>query len=136
MNEQFLWVEKYRPHTIDDCILPQALKNTFNEFASQDKIPNLLLSGGAGVGKTTSAIALCRETESDYIIINGSEESGIDLLRSKLDQYCSSVSMTGGRKVVIIDEKESKLPSSLAVSADCAELASVGNLLPPLVVWL
>ena len=112
MNKDILWVEKYRPQKIQDCILPNGIKTSLQEFVDNNHVPNLLLSGGAGVGKTTSAIALCRETESDYIIINGSEESGIDLLRSKLDQYCSSVSMTGGRKVVIIDEADYLNPAS------------------------
>ena len=112
MNKDILWVEKYRPQTIQDCILPNTIKDSLQEFVDKSHVPNLLLSGGAGIGKTTSAVALCKETNSDYIIINGSEESGIDLLRSKLDQYCSSVSMTGGRKVVIIDEADYLNPSS------------------------
>ena len=112
MNKDILWVEKYRPQTIQDCILPNTIKDSLQEFVDKNHVPNLLLSGGAGIGKTTSAVALCKETNSDYIIINGSEESGIDLLRSKLDQYCSSVSMTGGRKVVIIDEADYLNPSS------------------------
>ena len=112
MNQDILWVEKYRPQTIQDCILPNTIKDSLQEFVDKNHVPNLLLSGGAGIGKTTSAVALCKETNSDYIIINGSEESGIDLLRSKLDQYCSSVSMTGGRKVVIIDEADYLNPSS------------------------
>ena len=112
MNQDILWVEKYRPQKIEDCILPDSIKESLKEFVDKNHVPNLLLSGGAGVGKTTSAIALCKETDSDFIIINGSEESGIDLLRSKLDQYCSSVSMTGGRKVVIIDEADYLNPSS------------------------
>jgi DNA polymerase III delta prime subunit len=112
MNKDILWVEKYRPQTIQDCILPETIKDSLQEFVDNNHVPNLLFSGGAGIGKTTSAVALCKETNSDYIIINGSEESGIDLLRSKLDQYCSSVSMTGGRKVVIIDEADYLNPSS------------------------
>ena len=112
MNKDILWVEKYRPQTIQDCILPNTIKDSLQEFVDKNHVPNLLLSGGAGIGKTTSAVALCKETNSDYIIINGSEESGIDLLRSKLDQYCSSVSMTGGIKVVIIVEADYLNPSS------------------------
>jgi replication factor C small subunit len=86
MNKDILWVEKYRPQTIQDCILPETIKDSLQEFVDNNHVPNLLFSGGAGIGKTTSAVALCKETNSDYIIINGSEESGIDLLRSKLDQ--------------------------------------------------
>ena len=112
MKEQFLWCERYRPHTIDDCILPQAMKNTFNEFATQDKIPNLLLSGGPGVGKTTVAKALCDMTEADYIVVNGSEESGIDVLRTKIKQFASTVSFTESRKMVILDEADYLNPQS------------------------
>ena len=112
MNEQFLWVERYRPHTIDECILPTFLKNTFNEIATQDKIPNLLLSGGPGVGKTTVAKALCDMTEADYIVVNGSEESGIDVLRTKIKQFASTVSFTESRKMVILDEADYLNPQS------------------------
>lgn len=112
MREQILFVEKYRPSLIDECILPSDTKKTFKEFSEKGQVPNLLLSGGPGIGKTTIAKALCNETNSDYIIINGSEESGIDLLRTKLDQYCSSVSFNGGRKVVIIDEADYLNPNS------------------------
>jgi len=111
-NDQFLWCEKYRPHTIDECILPKFLKNTFNEFASQDKIPNLLLSGGPGIGKTTVAKALCDMTKADYIIVNGSEESGIDVLRTKIKQFASTVSFTDSRKMVILDEADYLNPQS------------------------
>jgi DNA polymerase III delta prime subunit len=112
MNEQFLWVERYRPHTIDECILPKFLKDTFNDFAAQDKIPNLLLSGGPGVGKTTVAKALCDMTKADYIVVNGSEESGIDVLRTKIKQFASTVSFTDSRKMVILDEADYLNPQS------------------------
>ena len=112
MKEHFLWVEKYRPHTIDECILPKSLRDTFNEFATQDKIPNLLLSGGPGVGKTTVAKALCDMTEADYIVVNGSEESGIDVLRTKIKQFASTVSFTESRKMVILDEADYLNPQS------------------------
>ena len=111
-NEQFLWCERYRPHTIDECILPQALKTTFNDFAVQDKIPNLLLSGGPGVGKTTVAKALCDMTGADYIVVNGSEESGIDVLRTKIKQFASTVSFTDSRKMVLLDEADYLNPQS------------------------
>jgi DNA polymerase III delta prime subunit len=110
--EHLLWVEKYRPKTIEDCILPDALKETFQEFVKRKEIPNLLLSGTAGVGKTTVAKALCNEVGCDYIIINGSDESGIDVLRNKIKNYASSVSLSGGRKVVIIDEADYLNPNS------------------------
>jgi len=112
MEQHFLWVEKYRPKTVDECILPQALKNTFNDFAAQDKIPNLLLSGGPGVGKTTVAKALCEMTKADYIVVNGSEESGIDVLRTKIKQFASTVSFTDSRKMVLLDEADYLNPQS------------------------
>jgi len=112
MEQHFLWVEKYRPRTVDECILPQALKTTFNDFAVQDKIPNLLLSGGPGVGKTTVAKALCDMTGADYIVVNGSEESGIDVLRTKIKQFASTVSFTDSRKMVLLDEADYLNPQS------------------------
>ena len=110
--EHLLWVEKYRPAKIEDCILPDGIKETFQEFVKRKEIPNLLLSGTAGVGKTTVAKALCNEVGCDYIIINGSDESGIDVLRNKIKNYASSVSLMGGRKVVIIDEADYLNPNS------------------------
>ena len=111
-NQTFLWVEKYRPQKITDCILPESIKKTFIEFVGQKEIPNLLLAGGSGVGKTTVARALCEELHSDYIIINGSEESGIDVLRTKIKQFASTVSLQGGTKVVILDEADYLNPQS------------------------
>lgn len=110
--EHLLWVEKYRPARIEDCILPDGIKETFQEFVKRKEIPNLLLSGTAGVGKTTVAKALCNEVGCDYIIINGSDESGIDVLRIKIKNYASSVSLMGGRKVIIIDEADYLNPNS------------------------
>ena len=110
--EHLLWVEKYRPSKVEDCILPDAIKTTFQEYVNRREIPNLLLSGSAGVGKTTIAKALCEEVGCDYIIINGSDESGIDVLRNKIKNYASSVSLMGGRKVVIIDEADYLNPNS------------------------
>jgi len=106
VREEFLWVEKYRPQTIDECILPKGLKKTFREFVKNNEIPNLLLCGSAGVGKTTIAKALCTELDFDYILINGSEEGGIDTLRNQIKNFASTVSLTGGRKVVILDEAD------------------------------
>jgi DNA polymerase III delta prime subunit len=106
MNEQMLWVEKYRPHKIEDCILPESLKSTFQEYVNRKEIPNLLLAGSAGVGKTTVAKALCEEVGCDYLVINGSDESGIETFRGKIKSYASSLSLTGGRKVIIIDEAD------------------------------
>jgi len=112
MNDDILWVQKYRPKTISDCILPDNLKSTFQEYVNKKEIPNLLLCGTAGVGKTTAARALCEEVGCDYIIINGSDESGIDTFRTKIKNYASSVSLTGGRKVIIIDEADYLNPNS------------------------
>jgi DNA polymerase III delta prime subunit len=112
MAEHMLWVEKYRPKTIGDCILPESLKATFQEFVNRKEIPNLLLSGTAGVGKTTVAKALCQEVGCDYIMINGSDDSGIDVLRNKIKNYASSMSLMGGRKVVIVDEADYLNPNS------------------------
>jgi len=110
--KQILWCEKYRPSTVEDCILPDAIKTTFQEYVNRKEIPNLLLSGSAGVGKTTIAKALCEEVGCDYLVINGSDESGIDVLRTKIKQYASSISLAGGRKVIIIDEADYLNPNS------------------------
>ena len=105
--DQFLWVEKYRPHTINDCILPEEVKTTFQQFIAKKEIPNLLLTGSAGTGKTTLARALCEELECDYIIINGSDEGRqIDTLRTKIRNFASAVSFEGKTKVVILDEAD------------------------------
>ena len=111
-NKQILWVEKYRPHTVQDCILPDNIKSTFQEYVNRKEIPNLLLTGSAGVGKTTIAKALCEEVGCDYIVINGSDESGIDTFRNKIKNYASSMSFSGDRKVIIIDEADYLNPSS------------------------
>ena len=111
-KDNILWVEKYRPRKISDCILPERLKKPFEEYVIQKKIPNLLLSGSAGVGKTTVAKALCYEVGCDNIIINGSDESGIDTFRTMIKQYASSMSFTGRRKVIIIDEADYLNPNS------------------------
>ena len=102
----FLWVEAYRPRTIDDCILPKEQKEYFKNVVKNGDIQNMLLCGTAGTGKTTVARALCEQLNSDYIIINGSEESGIDVLRSKIKNFASSVSLTDAKKVVILDEAD------------------------------
>jgi DNA polymerase III delta prime subunit len=105
----FLWVEKYRPSKIKDCILTEELKSTFTNFLKQKEIPNLLLSGSAGTGKTTVARALCEELKCDYIIINGSDEGRqIDTLRNKIKNFAATVSLTedANHKVVIIDEAD------------------------------
>ena len=112
MSEEFLWVEKYRPKTISECILPDTIKNTFLDFVKNKEIPNLLLCGTAGVGKTTVARALCNDFQADYILINGSEERNIDTLRVKIKNFASTVSLSGGPKIVILDEADYLNPQS------------------------
>ena len=106
MREEFLWVEKYRPHKIADCVLPDNLKNTFQKFVDDGNIPNLLLSGTAGVGKTTVARAMLDEIDADYIVINGSMNGNIDTLRNDIRNFAATVSFGGGRKYVILDESD------------------------------
>lgn len=103
---EFLWVEKYRPQTIQECILPERLKAAFLEIVATGNVPNLLLCGTAGVGKTTVAKALCSELGLNHLFINASLERGIDVLRTKIMNYASTVSLTGGRKVIILDEAD------------------------------
>lgn len=105
-NDNPLWVEKYRPRKIADCILPAELKATFQQFVDNEHVPNLLLAGGAGVGKTTVAKAMLEELGCDYIVINGSMNGNIDTLRNDILQFASSVSFMGGRKYVILDEAD------------------------------
>lgn len=113
IKDEFLWVERYRPQKLEDCILPEGLKKTFQSIVASGEMHNLLLSGTAGLGKTTVARALCEELQLDYILINGSEESGIDTLRTKIKQFASTVSLMGsGPKVVILDEADYLNPQS------------------------
>jgi len=107
MLEEFLWCELYRPKTVGDTILPKSLKDTFQQFVDSKNVPNLLLTGTAGVGKTTIAKAMLEELGADYIVINGSDEGRlIDTLRTKIKGFASSMSLAGGRKYVILDEAD------------------------------
>jgi len=109
-----LWVEKYRPKTIDDCVLPESLKTTFKQFIAQGEIPSFLFTGTAGVGKTTVAKALCNEIGAEYIMINGSDEGRtIDTLRFTIKNFASTVSLTDAKKVIIIDEADYMNPTSV-----------------------
>jgi len=112
MRNDFLWVEKYRPAKIDECILDSSLKSTFNQMIKGGELPNMMFTGTAGVGKTTVARALCNELGLDHIIINGSEDGNIDTLRGKIKQFASTVSLQGGYKVVILDEADYLNPQS------------------------
>ena len=109
MSKEFLWVEKYRPSIVEDCILPESIKEVFQGFVNQGELPNLLLSGTAGVGKTTIAKALCEEIGASYIVINGSDEGRfLDTVRNRVRQFATTISLTSGasHKVVIIDEAD------------------------------
>ena len=109
MRNDFLWVEKYRPKTIEECILPEGIKDTFQQFVGKGEIPNLLLAGPAGCGKTTIARALCEQLGCDYIVINGSDEGRfLDTVRNQAKNFASTVSLaaTGTHKVIIIDEAD------------------------------
>ena len=110
--ENFLWCEEFRPKTIADCILPERLSILFNDYVEKGFIPHLLLHGTAGVGKTTVAKALCEEIGCEYMVINGSDESGIDTFRTKIKTYASSMSLNGKKKVIIIDEADYLNPNS------------------------
>ena len=119
--DHLLWVERYRPQTVEECILPERLKTTFQEYVNQKELPNLLLTGGAGVGKTTIAKAMCNEIGCDYMILNGSDENGVDTIRVKIKNYASSMSFTGGRKVIILDEADYLTPNAQAILRNAIE---------------
>ena len=109
MRDEFLWVEKYRPKTIDECILPEETKKTFKSFLDKGEVPNLLLAGPAGCGKTTVAKALCLQLGVDYYVINGSDEGRfLDTVRNNAKNFASTVSLasTAKHKVIIIDEAD------------------------------
>jgi DNA polymerase III delta prime subunit len=103
-NKSYLWTEKYRPQSIEECILPERIKKTFQDMIESGESQNLLLSGSAGCGKTTVAKALCNELDTDWMMINCSEDGNIDTLRTRIRSFASTVSLTGSKKVVILDE--------------------------------
>ena len=110
--EQFLWVEEYRPRDVESCVLPKSLKKSLQSFVDKETLPNLILSGGPGVGKTTAARAMLEQIGATYMFINGSEESGIDVLRTKIKNFASTVSLEGGKKYLILDEADYLNPNS------------------------
>ena len=124
----FIWVEKYRPKTIDECILPQSIKKTFQDFVKAGEISNMLLSGPPGVGKTTVAKALCEQLGVDYYVINGSDEGRfIDTVRNNAKNFASTVSLTSDKKhkVIIIDEADNTTPDvQLLLRANIEEFSS------------
>ena len=113
MRDEFLWVEKYRPKTIEDCILPEGIKKTFLDFLDKGEVPNLLLAGPAGCGKTTVAKALCNQLGVDVYVINGSDEGRfLDTVRNNAKNFASTVSFSSEakHKVIIIDEADNTTP--------------------------
>lgn len=122
--DEFLFTEKYRPQRVSDCVLPERIKNTFQEYVNKKEIPNLLLTGSAGVGKTTVALAMCNEIGLSHLFINSSEERGIDILRNKIKNYASTVSLNGGRKVIILDEADGLTSDAQDALRGCIEAFS------------
>lgn len=114
MSDEYLWVEKFRPKTVADCILPDRIKKVFQSYVDEGSLPNLMLTGSAGVGKTTVAKAMCEQLGLNHLFINSSEERGIDMLRTKIKGYASTISLTGGRKVIILDEADYLTPEAQA----------------------
>ena len=110
--EEFIWAQKYRPETVAECILPIRLKNIFQKYVDDGVLPSLILSGGPGIGKTTVALAMCKELDYDYLFINSSSERGIDILRTKIANYATTISLTGKPKAVILDEADRLTPEA------------------------
>ena len=153
MRSEFLWVEKYRPKKIDDCILPDSTKKTFKDFLEQGEIPNLLLTGPAGCGKTTVARALCEQLNCDYIIINGSDEGRfLDTVRNQAKNFASTVSLSSDapHKVIIIDEADNtthdvqlllrailrRFMATVGLSSPATSKTKSSNHFIPVALWL
>lgn len=110
--KEFLWFQKYRPSKVAETILPTNIKNAFQGFVDEDRIPNIILNGQRGIGKTTVAIAMCEEVGADYLFINASEDSGIDTIRTTIRNFASSYSISQSRKVIILDEADGLSPNA------------------------
>ncbi len=126
-NDEFLWFNKYRPTTVQECILPADIKQTFQDFVDKKEIPHLMLFGKAGIGKTTIAQCLCNEIGADMLYINASNESGIDTIRTKVVQYCSTVSFEGNLKVILLDEADRLSQAAMEVLRPIMEQFSKGS---------
>jgi len=124
MREEFLWSQKFRPNVIEHCILPDDLKKTFITLRNKGEIINMLLAGSAGTGKTTVARALCEELGADYIIINGSETRGIDMVRDTVQSFAGTMSTNGKTKVIILDEADYITPDAQAALRNLMETFS------------
>lgn len=118
---EMLWSQKYRPQKVSETILPEKTKKAFQKFVDDRQIPNLLLAGSPGTGKTTAAVAMLKELDCDYVLINGSLNGGIDTLRYEITNFASSVSLVGGRKYVIIDEADYLTPATQAALRSFSE---------------
>lgn len=121
MIYESLWVEKYAPQTIDDCILPQYIKKQFLDIRASQQVPNMILNGPRGIGKTSTILALAKELERDLMIINGSDERTIDVIRNKVKNYASAVSFTPGKKILLIDEGDNMTQDAQLALRGCIE---------------
>jgi len=123
-TDELLWVQKYRPQRVADAILPETTKKSFQKFVDDKNIPNLLLTGSPGTGKTTVAMAMLEELGCDYIILNAALNRGIDVVRSEISTFASSISLTGGRKYIILDESDYLTPDAQASMRNLIETFS------------
>lgn len=121
MSYQYLWVEKYTPLTIEECILPEGIKKQFIDIRNSQQVPNMILAGERGVGKTSTVMALAKELERDLMIINGSDERTIDIIRNKVKNYASTVSLNPGKKILLIDEGDNMTNDAQLALRGCIE---------------